>query len=898
MVRPLDIKKLLDDSYESDDLDAEMTVAQVFVDNGKARTDGSDQRGTVRVIQKPAPYAPVRFPSVTQDWDAAAQDYERQAKMKKEVVEKFRFSPIPEEPRRTSSESEPYIYDEQATTAVDINPARERPLSSTDRAEIPGSPPQWGSKSIWDEHSQDRHGSTVAANPQHKRLESQELGDSPPSSPKHTPNMQRSTSKSSSSHGQASSNRHIIEPAEPRLPSQREAPSEEEEEGSSEQGSDEDESGEEEKGREAKEHHDMDGNITMNGSATADQLAEPRGSSIEDPAPGKMAAPERHASESGLLKRKKSTEDLQPNKQQRIDQAGTPAVSTQASHGEQVTTGKSSKSPSTSPSATRRRERAPSFSGLARRLSFSERPQEFSKPGLGLGITKSPPKKEPVMLDLSQDSPGPSDSVFSIPNSAPIPRWGFQNRSSPSKSQASTPANKAKQLQSAMRKDSPVERSSERRSVSFAEGDDVFITGSGPAPMSAPQSTAKPSTSAPSERRRPNTGTIIYPDNVSKERLEKMQREAEEKIREKEELEEKIKIAEEQKLSPQYTRKLNEAYKILTTIRMHETRHREKALSTLRPKLQSLRQEIAKIEEAMDKTPILTAPPPKRGTTTPIIDDTTNNVAVSNSPAPRSTSWKAVNSVEMMPGSKDQTASTARKSPRNPRDTSEVTKTVTPTSSGITRATRATTSIDAKVSQSSQMTDDLELPPPMGTVHRVDVASRRTAKTAERPASKKPTPSKSVELSSSSESEESESECEEETDSEEENQPPLSKADLIRRSNISTSQSSAKPPTSSRPAPLQTWSRPSASSQIRPSLKSLKVDQKKEQLAKTQPKRATSAQRRHGDIFDGPSDSDSEESESESESGSDSESGSSDDGDIHSSGKVGKLRNVRRRSRT
>ncbi|KAA8643689.1 uncharacterized protein ATNIH1004_010463 [Aspergillus tanneri] len=815
---PLDIKKLLDDSYESDDLDAEMTVAQVFVDNGKARTDGSDQRGTVRVIQKPAPYAPVRFPSVTQDWDAAAQDYERQAKMKKEVVEKFRFSPIPEEPRRTSSESEPYIYDEQATTAVDINPARERPLSSTDRAEIPGSPPQWGSKSIWDEHSQDRHGSTVAANPQHKRLESQELGDSPPSSPKHTPNMQRSTSKSSSSHGQASSNRHIIEPAEPRLPSQREAPSEEEEEGSSEQGSDEDESGEEEKGREAKEHHDMDGNITMNGSATADQLAEPRGSSIEDPAPGKMAAPERHASESGLLKRKKSTEDLQPNKQQRIDQAGTPAVSTQASHGEQVTTGKSSKSPSTSPSATRRRERAPSFSGLARRLSFSERPQEFSKPGLGLGITKSPPKKEPVMLDLSQDSPGPSDSVFSIPNSAPIPRWGFQNRSSPSKSQASTPANKAKQLQSAMRKDSPVERSSERRSVSFAEGDDVFITGSGPAPMSAPQSTAKPSTSAPSERRRPNTGTIIYPDNVSKERLEKMQREAEEKIREKEELEEKIKIAEEQKLSPQYTRKLNEAYKILTTIRMHETRHREKALSTLRPKLQSLRQEIAKIEEAMDKTPILTAPPPKRGTTTPIIDDTTNNVASYH--------------------------------------------------------------------------------PPMGTVHRVDVASRRTAKTAERPASKKPTPSKSVELSSSSESEESESECEEETDSEEENQPPLSKADLIRRSNISTSQSSAKPPTSSRPAPLQTWSRPSASSQIRPSLKSLKVDQKKEQLAKTQPKRATSAQRRHGDIFDGPSDSDSEESESESESGSDSESGSSDDGDIHSSGKVGKLRNVRRRSRT
>jgi hypothetical protein len=49
-----------------------MTVADVFVDFGKASRDGLDQRGTLRVIQRPAPSAPVRFPSVDLDWDSAA----------------------------------------------------------------------------------------------------------------------------------------------------------------------------------------------------------------------------------------------------------------------------------------------------------------------------------------------------------------------------------------------------------------------------------------------------------------------------------------------------------------------------------------------------------------------------------------------------------------------------------------------------------------------------------------------------------------------------------------------------------------------------------------------------------------------------------------------------------
>ncbi|KAJ5989624.1 hypothetical protein N7481_004834 [Penicillium waksmanii] len=68
---PLEIKKLLDDANPTVDLSLSMTVADVFLDVGKAFSDGHDQRAIVRVIQKPARHAPQRFSSVVQDWDGA-----------------------------------------------------------------------------------------------------------------------------------------------------------------------------------------------------------------------------------------------------------------------------------------------------------------------------------------------------------------------------------------------------------------------------------------------------------------------------------------------------------------------------------------------------------------------------------------------------------------------------------------------------------------------------------------------------------------------------------------------------------------------------------------------------------------------------------------------------------
>ncbi|KAJ5282904.1 hypothetical protein N7505_000884 [Penicillium chrysogenum] len=190
-LEPLAIKKILDDTKEDLDLYPDLTVADVWVDYGKARTDGLDQRGSVRVIQRPTTAAPERFPSVDQDWDAAIVAYERKRAMKdkKEAME-AQFPAIQEEdedgsvesprthsrslsqshiqwghspasPRRTNNDSHA-----SARSPVEHR-HRDLPLSSV---EIPNpvitSPP---AKSM---------GPTIAGTPPPRR-ESEELGESP-----------------------------------------------------------------------------------------------------------------------------------------------------------------------------------------------------------------------------------------------------------------------------------------------------------------------------------------------------------------------------------------------------------------------------------------------------------------------------------------------------------------------------------------------------------------------------------------------------------------------------------------------------------------------------------------------------------------------------------------------
>ena len=76
-----------------------MTVADIFVDIGKARADGHDQRAIVRVVQKPTPDYHQRFTSVERDWSNTGATDWRQQRYRDKRNTAVQFSPIAEEQR-------------------------------------------------------------------------------------------------------------------------------------------------------------------------------------------------------------------------------------------------------------------------------------------------------------------------------------------------------------------------------------------------------------------------------------------------------------------------------------------------------------------------------------------------------------------------------------------------------------------------------------------------------------------------------------------------------------------------------------------------------------------------------------------------------------------------------
>jgi hypothetical protein len=183
----------LDDTKEDLDLYPDLTVADVWVDYGKARADGLDQRGVVRVVQKPAAAAaPERFPSVDQDWDAAIVAYERQrdSKIKKEAI-KRQFSPIQEEDENDKSQSVHSIPGHTSSVSSwSSSPARpthdtqnqhhihKRTSEERHRRDVPLSSVEVRSPAV-------QHGETagneptIAGTPPPQREESEELGETP-----------------------------------------------------------------------------------------------------------------------------------------------------------------------------------------------------------------------------------------------------------------------------------------------------------------------------------------------------------------------------------------------------------------------------------------------------------------------------------------------------------------------------------------------------------------------------------------------------------------------------------------------------------------------------------------------------------------------------------------------
>jgi len=137
-----------------------MTVADVFVDRGKARADGRDQRGTVRVVQRPSEHSPQRFGSVVQDWDTAVHESKRRRSQAEQEALAKRFSPIEEE--------DDDMEDVSMENSSLEHRHRDLPLSSVETHET--------HKSVPPLHQEEPSDAAIPGTPPFNRPGSEELG--------------------------------------------------------------------------------------------------------------------------------------------------------------------------------------------------------------------------------------------------------------------------------------------------------------------------------------------------------------------------------------------------------------------------------------------------------------------------------------------------------------------------------------------------------------------------------------------------------------------------------------------------------------------------------------------------------------------------------------------------
>jgi hypothetical protein len=568
-------------------------VADVFVDNGKALRDGHDQRGTVRVVQKPTPYAPVRYPSVVQDWARASLEYDRIKEKLKTKPPIPKFSTIEEEPRKDSL-TESFVS--ERTTSDNLSnvdtPYRDVPVRSVERDEpaaVPPSPPRWVRESpVLVQDSQDN-----------ERLESKELGDSPSPVP---PPMKRVSPVQEED--------TIIKDVEPVLP---EPVPERAHKAASLPSQPEPKKAEpvrkavSEPSPKAVSPANQTQDVEMTDVEPTSQAASKNVSKNQrEPSPAVLILKDKVLAAANR-KRKKSSEILAPKKGPRLDLSTAPPSRPQ---GKSPVTDPEPQSVATSP--LRKRERAPSFSSPQRRPSISERPADPSKPGLGLGITKSPQRKKTVMLNLTQDGDRPNESqpVHTTPL---FPRSTLSDRrSSTTRLNDNTPSKvmtpvveQTKKLTSALRKDSSIERSEQRRSVSFAEGTEIVT----PTAAAASRSSLKPGIKLPiatptSSAEKPQwSGSVVWPPGVSQEKLQQIQSEVEQKMikhgEEKAEWERKIAAAEKHGTDPEYLDLLRDSFACWSELREIEKTARGRA--RIRSLTEQMRTNAKRIQEKEDE---------------------------------------------------------------------------------------------------------------------------------------------------------------------------------------------------------------------------------------------------------------------------------------------------------
>ncbi|CAG8319965.1 unnamed protein product [Penicillium nalgiovense] len=236
--------------------------------------------------------------------------------------------------------------------------------------------------------------------------------------------------------------------------------------------------------------------IDLEGDVQMEEPVVPRSSQSSDQSDLSMSKPNGITLETRSRKRKQAPEEPTSVKEARQGQAhpstrpstpprSVPAVVVPSEKARQSM----SKSPAAQTSPLHTRARAPSFSSPARQASVREENEAPPKPhpfGIGLGITQSPPSKQPVRLGLSQESA--ATSTQSSFDRSLFPSREVPVTSSFTSVNKQTPViDRTKKLQPAIRsKDSPA---TERRSVSFAEGESL-ASSLDPVPRSTPRNTA------------------------------------------------------------------------------------------------------------------------------------------------------------------------------------------------------------------------------------------------------------------------------------------------------------------------------------------------------------------------------------------------------------------------
>ena len=580
------------------------------MDNGKARTDGLDQRATVRVIQKPTPFTPVRYSSVVQDWSAAAKDHGRFRIVKE-------FATIPEE--STSSEPSRGRELSMGDNASSRISQSDLPVLSVERddMEMPLSPHHWGRTTP--PLDQELRDDEIAPTPQGKRLASQELGHSP--TPVLRPTVEPPPLSPAEGFVRKQETESVISGRSRSLLLNSPLP-----EG---QGQDQKEKlavkkvSSESLSSIASTINTQDVEMTDGDPRSSPPTDDRKQPSFQYKSPvviidnthksNNVSLTERFLNAANR-KRKASVGHFLRSKEPRLESTAAPLNTTPKST-KQPAEKKNAEPNEPSSSTSRKYDRRSSYSGSQGHPSTGERPAELLKTGLGLGITKSPPRTKLVSLKVRTNRGRVAESENAQPSLLPTPNvttrrrsWSQQNNITPAKGQ-SPGVEQAKRLSSALRKDSPSDRQLERRSVSFAEDSQSVTTPSITAPR---KQNPRPAVSASKDTSNHNVpvsdqgsvdakqtnaaGIMVFPENVPQERLEQYFSEAAQKFskieQEKMEWEKKLKTSEENG-DPEHLKLLRDAFSCWTEMTGLANK------SKLAGRLNKLRRALAKKEKLL-----------------------------------------------------------------------------------------------------------------------------------------------------------------------------------------------------------------------------------------------------------------------------------------------------------